>query len=353
MDIIDLSALVSPVSQEAPCGKDLHANTSFNSLYSQIKEERFLARRVERERSEDSSKTHWKKVYKYGVEILSSQSKDLQVTCWLIEASIRLYGFNGLGESLKLARLLIESYWDQLYPQLDKEGLDARIAGFVGLNGDNTEGTLIFPLLDIPLTSGKSAPSFSTWQIQYINHIKGGSSLPENNTLDNLNAETLAISVTETDPNEFKLQQEIIQHSSDELDLLDQALSKKCGSQAPSFGEIKKTLLNCLSCLKSIAPFVSSADNQEYPSVPTEGSPATFKPQFGNINDRESAFKELIEISNFFQQSEPHSPLPYLLRKAVRWGNTPLVNLFEELVGDQSALARIYSLTGIEDSFKK
>ncbi len=56
----------------------------------------------------------------------------------------------------------------------------------------------------------------------------------------------------------------------------------------------------------------------------------------------------LLEVADFFERTEPHSPLPYVLRRAVRWGNLPLPTLLTELVANEESRTHIFKLTGIE-----
>ena len=350
--MLNLSHIVDPISPEQPCGRDLHADVSFDSLYAQIKEERFSARRSEREQSESSPKAHWKKVYECGLLILTEQSKDLQVCCWVIEAAVRLYGFEGLLATLDVTKQLVESYWDQLYPALDEESFDARIAGFIGLNGDSTEGTLIFPLLNVSLTDGKSVPMAATWQFQYRDHVaKFAQNESKSDGTNTTSADALATSVHETSPDFFKALFVTLNQCLVALDQLDHALTDRCGHQAPSFSDIRKTLMACLTCLKTIAPFVVGSDDLTDAATEDVLGDENQSPTGSNGPlTRENAFKRLLDISTFFQQSEPHSPVPYLLRKAVRWGNMPLADLLRELVEDTTVLAHIYNLTGMDDT---
>jgi type VI secretion system protein ImpA len=351
--MLDLSSLTLPISAEQPCGTDIRENSSFGSLYAQIKDERFAARRIEREQSEESPKPHWQRVYELGVKILTEESKDLQVGCWLIEAAVRLYGFEGFYSTINLARVLIESSWDQLYPSIEGDETEARTAGFSGLNGDSTEGTLIFPLLETPLTQGKSVTSIATWQYQHITSQGTSDAQNTKDDLNSLNSNVLATSVRETPADFFQNLFNILQQSMSELELLDHALTERCGNESPSFNEIKKTLTTCITCLKNIAPSVAASSN-EFSENSTEDNNTESSEKLNNrFSDRESAFQNLIEISNFFQRSEPHSLLPYLLRKAVRWGNMPLSDLFQEIIEDKNVLAHIYSLTGMEDMKKE
>ncbi len=340
--MLDLEILVLPISEDFPCGSDIRLNSSFDSLYIQLKEARFLAKTSERESKNESPRTHWSKVHDLSIQILSNQSKDLQVLCWLIEASVRLDGFEGLHSSFQLTRLLLEKYWDTLYPEKDEDGYEARLMPFVGLNGESTEGALIFPLLSIPLTQGKSVNSFATWQCLTLQNAK----------IDPKDALDITTSIKETSQDVFVALFSTLTSCLQEVGAVDLLFTSFCGHESPSFNEIKKTIETCLSCLKIIAPNVVNQEHAQT-SCSENAESSGISHRLNNTDqpfDRESAFQNLLEISTFFQRTEPHSPLPYLLRKAVRWGKMPLTDLLRELVEDQAILGNIYRLTGIENT---
>ena len=86
---------------------------------------------------------------------------------------------------------------------------------------------------------------------------------------------------------------------------------------------------------------IDSDSAQLSENVPTEIS--------GPVKNREDAFKKLMEISDFFRRTEPHSPIPYILERAVKWGDMPLETLIRELIPDSSARDYYASLTGIRN----
>ena len=75
---------------------------------------------------------------------------------------------------------------------------------------------------------------------------------------------------------------------------------------------------------------------------------STAKTQMGPINSRDAAFHQLNIISEFFKKTEPHSPISYILAKAVKWGNMPLNELIGELIPDNSSREYYSSLTGVK-----
>ena len=54
-------------------------------------------------------------------------------------------------------------------------------------------------------------------------------------------------------------------------------------------------------------------------------------------------------VADFFRRSEPHSPLPFALEQAVRWGQMPLPQLLRELIPDEGARHNLFKLTGIPE----
>ena len=69
---------------------------------------------------------------------------------------------------------------------------------------------------------------------------------------------------------------------------------------------------------------------------------------YKQVDSRQQALDQLLMIAHFFSSSEPHSPIPFLLRRAVKWGNLPLPELLNELVVDETTRDNIFNLTGIE-----
>jgi type VI secretion system protein ImpA len=57
----------------------------------------------------------------------------------------------------------------------------------------------------------------------------------------------------------------------------------------------------------------------------------------------------LAEVADFFRQTEPHSPVSYLVQRAVKWGNMPLESWLQEVVKDESVLSQIRETLGFAE----
>src|SRR6185437_11445114 len=116
---IDIEALLQPVSSDEPAGVDLR----HQPVFLQIRE----ARRQEDELNQgvwkhDVKTADYPLVVKLSREALAKKGKDLQVAAWLTEALLRLEGFSGLDQGLRLLQKLLETYWDSVHPMIDEDG---------------------------------------------------------------------------------------------------------------------------------------------------------------------------------------------------------------------------------------
>src|SRR5262245_15728941 len=102
--VVDVAVLVAPIPGDAPAGADLRADPDPNSPYRRLKAAREAAREAERRQETDAEAppADWSEVNGLAVGILSTSSKDLEVTAWLAEGLLRENGFAGLRDALRV-----------------------------------------------------------------------------------------------------------------------------------------------------------------------------------------------------------------------------------------------------------
>ena len=62
---------------------------------------------------------------------------------------------------------------------------------------------------------------------------------------------------------------------------------------------------------------------------------------------RDLAITQMLTIAHFFRQSEPSSPVPFLMERAARWADMTLTEWLEEMLSDNNTLQDINNvLTG-------
>ena len=126
--------LLAPISAESPCGQDLRYEALFRGILDARRSDEVLNTGAW-EKAEGRKTADWNIVAELCLDALQHKSKDLRLACFLTEASIHLDGFNGLKDSMRLCRELLETFWDQgLYPLIDEGDLELRASPFSWMN---------------------------------------------------------------------------------------------------------------------------------------------------------------------------------------------------------------------------
>jgi type VI secretion system protein ImpA len=66
--------------------------------------------------------------------------------------------------------------------------------------------------------------------------------------------------------------------------------------------------------------------------------------------DRAAALRQLADVAAFFRRTEPHSPVAYLVQRAVQWGHMPLEAWLKEVINDGSVLAHVRETLGLKEA---
>lgn len=359
---IDIDSLLIPIGDISPTGDDVRNDFSPTSLYQTIKTERNEARAAERQavHADEAfeATAHWNRITEIAPTILSTQSKDLEIACWFAEAMVRRYGFSGLRDAFKLILGLLDTYWDNLHPMPDEYGLETRTSCIAGLNGEGSEGVLIAPLRRVDITQGHHPAPFGLWQYRQALDTKN---IKDSDTRDNKIA-SLGFSLNDIEKAVEESSEIFYVNIHDDLNeaidyytRIGNKLDELCGiHDAPPTRTIVEVLKENLGAvlhlaqhkLPSDAPIEEDAE-EEISAETTESGEVQVKKAKGPIENREDAFKQLLEIASYFRKYEPHSPISYMLQKAVKWGNMPLNELIAELIPDSSSRERYTDLTGV------
>jgi type VI secretion system ImpA family protein len=154
-----------------------------------------------------------------------------------------------------------------------------------------------------------------------------------------------------------------LQHAVEVVDLLGVALDRYYGPTNSGLLRIRSALHDMALAISSSIPedtlepceeaFTMSDIHSDPVSVYREPSaPALFNNLFADtqIDTREQAYETLTRIANFLARLEPHSPVPYLLHRAIAWGGMSLKELLPELLHDQAALKDVGHLLRFEEA---
>jgi len=356
IDGFDLDALLAPIPGESPAGTDPRADFSPSSLYFRLRDARAEARAAERQ-ADASGETgaaepaQWGLVRRLALELLRDEAKDLEVAAWYTEALLRSDGLAGLAAGVRLMTGLAETYWEILHPRPDAEdGMARRTAPVAGLNGEGADGTLIQPLRKLPLFELPDGAPLALWQYQQSAETAGIGDAARR-------AQRLAAGVLPFDdvenaartvPARFATLRREATAAMQAWNGLERALDALAGADAPPTGRVRDLLGEIVQMAERYAP----AETQEAPADVMEGprpeeSAAAPVGASGRIATREDALRALDAIADYFRRTEPHSPLAYTLREAVRRARLTWPELLEEIVPDADHRGAILTALGI------
>jgi type VI secretion system protein ImpA len=355
--LLDPDRLLSPVAGPDPAGLSLR----YSRDYDRIKE----ARRQDDPNlpqgvwKADPKRADWDLVIRLGGELIEKQTKDLQVACWLAEALVQRHGFGGLQPAFELLLGLCRNFWEHLHPKIEDGDIGMRIAPLEWLNAK-----LPAIILQIPVTrSGlQEIEAYSLTEYRNAQRLvsvkprdaKKSSTGPEPILLADFEASARATPVAFH--RELRGQVACGLHLVEELMAV---LEEACGPQGPSLVAVREALTDTLGWIDtSLRSKGEEPVMVEVPAVeaalPGDTAEAGADAEFGYlyqghagpIQSREEAYYRLAEAAEFLFRTEPHSPVPYLIQRAVSWGSMPLHELLLELSRGRNDLAAIYDLLG-------
>lgn len=320
--VIDLDRLLADISPEAPSGeKDLKGDEKFVDLESAVKgtPEIVYGGKI----AQEAKDPNWHKVQKDAVKLLI-RTHDLRVAMFLTLALTHTKGVNGLNGGLALLRGLVERYWDSLYPRLDPED-----------NHDPTERNNILaplyhgeditgPLMRTNMCTLPAGIGFNLRDVRIANRklIATQSDKKPSPSLSNIEA-----AFKDSDLEDLQTTKAAIDAASDNLNSLSTGLEEKIGSKkAPDFNELSNILEEMSAFMKkqldSRLASESSKSKQELDtpaaghSAPDKSSSTQTDGTIEMINNRQDVIQSLDQICTYYQQNEPGSPVPLLLKRA-------------------------------------
>jgi type VI secretion system protein ImpA len=328
--------ILAPIPGDNPSGVDLRYDTKL-LIYDKIKE----ARRQDDDLAQGDWQTerksaNWPVVVKLAQDTIATVSKDLQLAAYLTEGLLQTERFPGLRQGLDLTFRMLTGFWDTVYPMIEDGDRELRAVPLAWI------GTMLdFPLRSTAIVgAGYSFIAYKESRaVGYEDQVKtdkdrktrtatieAGKLAPE--IFDKAFAET---------PKAFYAQTEKeLDSCLDILAQMDAFCDEKFEDDSPGFSKLKVALTEIRHTVHQLLDKKREKEPDPVEEVPVEpSSEAGAAPEGATSDgvltgasyslsaeptDRRQAVAAIVAAASFLRKKEPFSPAPYLLLRALRWG---------------------------------
>ncbi len=356
---LDLEALLTPIPGENPAGEDVRY-TRYDAIKEARREDDNLPKGDWEEKGTVKN-ADWKKVMTIGIKSLSTETKDLQVAVWLLEGLIKEDGFIGLRDGLTLLKELHARFWDSVYPIIEEGDFSFRAGPMDWMNEDKN---IPFAIRGIPFIRSSEGDAYSLLHWEEAQEVENlGRKNPKEKAAaieeKKVTVEQFNKAVQATPLSHCLAIFEQVQQTQEALRGLQQIILEKYGEsndERPSIEKIRKVLEECHALLEGIVKGKGGA-KVEIGGATTGAATTSGTPEQGSSgggggiipHDRLDALARLAAVAEFFRQTEPHSPVAYLVQRATKWGEMPLEEWLSEVIKSKEVLGNVRETLGIKD----
>jgi len=325
--------LSQPVSEDQPCGEDLEYDAAFQQM------EAMLQTKSEQEFGDTvipGAGPDWKGVGEQAVDLLK-RTRDLRVLSYAAISQLHTAGLAAFSDGLEALNACLETFWDNIYPQLDADDNNDATMRFNTLQVLNNRELVCEGLIRSPLVVLKGVGGFSLRDIELAEgKVKAA---------DGEEVQDIAIiqgAFGDASPDELTALGAALGGSMEQLNRTTE-LWGKLAPDAPALDvdDTLKTINNIRHAMGTYAPVVAAAVSGE--ELAEGADSAASAPASSVIKNRNDVIRAIDRICEYYTSNEPSSPVPLLLRRAQRLVAKSFYEILEDMVPDSMAQARIIS----------
>lgn len=382
-----LQKLKEPVNEQQYCGTYIKLDRqAFRALRNVYNEANSAARKLlqtpdesELDELNENNINSWKRLSDQLCETFQKQTKDIELLSWLMVSQLYLDDtLIGFKNTLDLLNTLLTEHFDELNPVIPeasikaqdeagklRESLDFKMVAFSQMVGIGENDSILYaPMSQVRLLGNVS---YFTYQSA---EMKGECPKLREDLKKDVSANA----------DKYKTTIETLKQCKTLCNDIYVLLGSKCqpsGIQTPNFMFIINHLDRILKSVGFLTGFSIEDKKEQTAEEPVQDNNASSpaEPQTaavqtvavqtaGVVNNsqsfellsknsevtREQVFEELANIAKYFRSTEPHSPVSYLIEKAIRWGHLSLPELLNELISDQADTKnRIFTIAGLQE----
>jgi type VI secretion system protein ImpA len=374
LDHAGVARILAPLSADAPCGPPARYDPVFTEIRLLREEDDPQLPMGQWERP--LKRADWPAIEAKCIDMLALRSKDLQIAVWLVEAWMRQHGFDGLRQGLQILDALLRAYWDEVHPQIEADeaahgdvgpDLDARLAPLEWLNESLSASLRVHTVL-VSVDAGKPTPvTLADWERMTIREMA-----PELPAGRNQAPAEVGLTRADVVDGAFHLQAELVwigtavEDCQDALADIVAFLRTRLAALAPNLGKLAATLESARRVLAQLHASVAQArpegdvlqedvlmsaeDMDAATALPDADRCDAIERRIADVplwRNRTEAYATLAMLADYLAEVEPHSPTPFLIRRAVNWGRMSLPEVIAEIIREEGDVNRLFNVLGV------
>ena len=335
--------LLQPISDNQPCGPDLSYDPRLDELETVLKGQPEVEMGSVVKPAEPPD---WRQLKGAALEFLGA-SKHLRVAAMACCSLLKVDGLPGFRDGLQVIRGLLEQYWEPLYPLLDPDDNNdpqQRLNILSSLTASRLSVTGWLQIIDylctVSLCRPKGAPPISLDDLMAATKRKEAGpdgTVPAGPDLGQLNK-----AFQNANLDEVKANHEAVTQCLEAVAGIDGFLTSTLGAGGTiNFDDLRGVLQQIERTLAprvggaaaSAASGDAAAAESEAGAAGAQGGVSTFAgvAVSGSIRSRDDVVRTLESICDYYQQVEPGSPVPFLLRRAQKLAKMNFLEAMQEL----------------------
>lgn len=326
ISVMDLDALLVPVTATEPCGPDLEYDAEIQALELAVQgtPDVEIGRRADgtsiRRRGADPN---WRRAVEIAAS-LHARTKDARIAVKLTRALVAARGLDGLAEGLELLVRLLERFGEDLHPRADHpDDVQLRANAFLAI--DDPAG-LLGDVREARVGSDASGPKITVRDICAAERPGDGKSAARSDGEGEFGAAVASLLRTEPDS---------VDAATRALDLIERLQSQLDTMFAPDSAPKLVALRSVLQAISGVST------RRAFPALELTGpallTTVSQHPVRRGVASRAEATALLDEVCRFLEDNEPANPAPLLIRRAQRLMSLGFVEILEDLAPDSVA----------------
>ncbi len=355
----EVEPLLDPISDDQPTGPNLR-NELEDQTFTRLGEMTTTVGGAMAETEDDIVEADWSGVVGLCTAALAEKTKDLELITALAEGWARTKGITAVPWGIELMLRSLQNFWAEIHPGFDDDD-DEIILPIRArwLNWMDAPTGFIQAVKQSPIVSSQGGAVY-TWRDHENSDLLEDVTLSAERRQELL--DTGVISAAQWQSALGTLGPDALTDIVEALDsafTLTQSLRTYCENpfaededvDPPAFYKLLDVLETMRDYFSALAGGGNGDSADDADGIQAGGgavSAAGAAGGGGPLVSRRDALKQLQEVGDFFRRTEPHSPISYLIARAVKWGSMPLDQLLKDVVRNDEVIEHVWETLGLD-----